>query len=218
MKKLLSILLALVLAAGIAAAGAVGANAVVSYGTFSDLEGTIIIAVNAWRDTYDFTARHTATIIEGGARLAIYREWDLGVVRPLEDALDEIKAQVREIMDVDGNYLGAEYPDAVIPAFKKFWAYSILRDSTFYDAPVPDSLWALVGGKPADNPFLSPNPNPNPNPNPDPQPDPKPDPNPNPSADRIFVFFIGFLPEGVANTVTWVVRNVFFGWLWGRWL
>ena len=36
--------------------------------------------------------------------------------------------------------------------------------------------------------------------------------------DPIFDFFASFLPEGVANVLTFIVKYIFFGWLWGRWL
>ena len=36
--------------------------------------------------------------------------------------------------------------------------------------------------------------------------------------DKILELFTGFLPEGLANVLAVIVRYVFFGWLWGRWL
>ena len=36
--------------------------------------------------------------------------------------------------------------------------------------------------------------------------------------DKIHDFFARFLPEAIAGVMTWVVRYLFFGWLWGRWL
>jgi len=36
--------------------------------------------------------------------------------------------------------------------------------------------------------------------------------------DKIFDFFISFLPAPLANVATWIVKYLFFGWLWGRWL
>ncbi|MCL2507604.1 MAG: hypothetical protein FWF05_00365 [Oscillospiraceae bacterium] len=41
---------------------------------------------------------------------------------------------------------------------------------------------------------------------------------PTPAPDSIFSFFANFLPESVATVMTFIVRYVFFGWLWGRWL
>jgi len=41
---------------------------------------------------------------------------------------------------------------------------------------------------------------------------------PEPKPDPIFDFFASFLPEGIAIVLTWIVKIVFFGWLWGRWL
>jgi len=38
-------------------------------------------------------------------------------------------------------------------------------------------------------------------------------PDPDPDPDPIFDFFANFLPESVANVLTWIVRYVFFGWL-----
>ena len=60
--------------------------------------------------------------------------------------------------------------------------------------------------------ILEPDPGPGPGPGPNPNPDPDPDPDP------IFDFFASFLPEGVANVLTFIVKYIFFGWLWGRWL
>jgi len=51
-----------------------------------------------------------------------------------------------------------------------------------------------------------------------PDPDPDPDADPDPDPDPIFVFLVSFLPEGIANVAAVIVRYVFFGWLWGRWL
>jgi len=39
-----------------------------------------------------------------------------------------------------------------------------------------------------------------------------------PAADPIYDFFEGFLPANIANVLTWIARNILFGWLWGRWL
>jgi len=36
--------------------------------------------------------------------------------------------------------------------------------------------------------------------------------------DKIFGFFASFLPESIANMMTWIVRYILFGWLWGPWL
>jgi len=36
--------------------------------------------------------------------------------------------------------------------------------------------------------------------------------------DKILDFFASFLPSGLANVATWIVKYLFFGWLWGRWL
>jgi len=47
---------------------------------------------------------------------------------------------------------------------------------------------------------------------------PDADPEPEPEPDPIFAFFAGFLPAGAANVLTWIVKYVFFGWLWGRWV
>ena len=39
-----------------------------------------------------------------------------------------------------------------------------------------------------------------------------------PSQDKILSFFASFLPSGVANVFTFIVKYLFFGWLWGQWL
>jgi len=36
--------------------------------------------------------------------------------------------------------------------------------------------------------------------------------------DKIYDFFARFLPAGIAKVFTWIVKYLFFGWLWGRWL
>ena len=41
---------------------------------------------------------------------------------------------------------------------------------------------------------------------------------PEPGADPIFGLLASFLPVSVANVAAAIVRYVFFGWLWGRWL
>ncbi|MDR2687547.1 MAG: hypothetical protein LBB75_07320 [Oscillospiraceae bacterium] len=47
--------------------------------------------------------------------------------------------------------------------------------------------------------------------NPEPEPDPEP-------VDKIFELLASFLPESAANVLTCIVKYLFFGWLWGRWL
>jgi len=39
-----------------------------------------------------------------------------------------------------------------------------------------------------------------------------------PTPDKILLFFRSVLPAGLATVATWIVKYVFFGWLWGRWL
>ena len=36
--------------------------------------------------------------------------------------------------------------------------------------------------------------------------------------DKIYKFFASFFSEGIAKVFTWIVKFLFFGWLWGRWL
>ena len=38
------------------------------------------------------------------------------------------------------------------------------------------------------------------------------------SPDKIYEFLAGFLPDFLATGMTFVVKYLFFGWLWGRWL
>jgi len=45
-----------------------------------------------------------------------------------------------------------------------------------------------------------------------------PDPDPDPEADKIYDFFASFLPSALASLLTWIVKYILFGWLWGRWL
>jgi hypothetical protein len=47
---------------------------------------------------------------------------------------------------------------------------------------------------------------------------PIPTPPPSGTDDKIQAFFEGFLPAALANVFTWIVKYLFFGWLWGRWL
>jgi len=44
------------------------------------------------------------------------------------------------------------------------------------------------------------------------------DPPTPPATNKILLFFSGFLPSGLATVATWIVKYIFFGWLWGRWL
>ena len=47
---------------------------------------------------------------------------------------------------------------------------------------------------------------------------PNPVPGPDADPDKIYDLFAGFLPASFAKVLTWIVKYVFFGWLWGRWL
>ena len=44
------------------------------------------------------------------------------------------------------------------------------------------------------------------------------DPPTPPTPNKILLFFTGFLPTGLATVAAWIVKYVFFGWLWERWL
>ena len=43
-------------------------------------------------------------------------------------------------------------------------------------------------------------------------------PEPEPDPDPIFALLAGFLPESLASVATFIVKYIFFGWLWGQWL
>jgi hypothetical protein len=45
-----------------------------------------------------------------------------------------------------------------------------------------------------------------------------PEPPTPPVVDKILEFFVRFLPEEAAKALTWVVKYLFSGWLWGQWL
>jgi len=49
-------------------------------------------------------------------------------------------------------------------------------------------------------------------------PDPDPEPPTPPAVDKILSSFVRFLPENAAKALAWVVKYLFFGWLWGQWL
>jgi hypothetical protein len=36
-----------------------------------------------------------------------------------------------------------------------------------------------------------------------------------PASDPIYDFFASFMPGNIASILAWIVRYVFFGWLWG---
>ena len=42
--------------------------------------------------------------------------------------------------------------------------------------------------------------------------------NPEPAPDPILLFFSTFLTSGLATALTFIVKYLFFGWLWARWL